>query len=68
MDEEAGAIHEGIKKDYAMYNKKLNTMKKTRQMMMGMVTYEDFEDWDSGFINSRELQLKVLDTEKVPIF
>ena len=51
-----------------MYNKKLNTMKKTRQMIMGMVTCEDFEAWDSGFINRGELQLKVLDMEKASIF
>ena len=43
-------------------------MKKTRQMIMGMVSYEDFEGLDSGFINREEMELKVFGIEEVTIF
>ena len=50
-----------------LYNKKLQTMSKTTQLIQDNMAEDDFEVWDEKFIQRKPMQLQLLDVETVSI-
>ena len=48
-DEEASALFESCKNMVAIYNKKLSTTRKTKEMMKAPLPVDEFKNWETKF-------------------
>ena len=66
-DEEATNLLKVATNSMLHYNKKLQTMSETRQLIQDNIDADDFEILDGKFIQRRPMQLQLLDVETVSI-
>ena len=67
QDEDATNLFKVATNSMMLYNKKLQTMSKTRQLIQDNMAEDDFEIWDGKFIQRKPMQLWLLDIEIVSI-
>ena len=67
QDEEATNLFKVATNFMMLYNKKLQTMSKTRQLIQDNMAEDDFEIWNGKFIQRKPMELQLLDIETVSI-